>query len=344
MTEPFKKLNAYGKKRLPCVFIIDFKGENICVCSPEEAQKQGFYLSTSTYTNVPYLPEVGRQDFIWQTFPITLENYQIAYDFVHTQLMFGNSYLLNLSAPTRLKTNWDLWAIFQASKAKYKVYWKGRGEEEKDKEMTLPFTCFSPETFIQIRAGKIFSFPMKGTIDASIPQAEQIILQDEKELAEHYTIVDLIRNDLSQVAQKVRVERFRYIDTIQTHAGKTLLQVSSEVVGKLPKNYHAHIGDILAQLLPAGSISGAPKKKTLEIITEAEQKFQYQHGEKYQRGFYTGICGYFDGENLDTGVMIRFIEQVGEELYFKSGGGITTQSTLESEYHELIQKVYAPIA
>jgi para-aminobenzoate synthetase component 1 len=72
----------------------------------------------------------------------------------------------------------------------------------------------------------------------------------------------------------------------------------------------------------------------LEIIEQAEI---------YERGFYTGIFGWFDGENLDSAVMIRFIEQKGDKLIFKSGGGITSQSQVEKEYEELIQKVYVPV-
>jgi para-aminobenzoate synthetase component 1 len=88
-------------------------------------------------------------------------------------------------------------------------------------------------------------------------------------------------------------------------------------------------------MLPAGSICGAPKKRTLEIITEAE-------GER--RGFYTGVAGVFDGRDLDSGVLIRFIEQTPSgELRFRSGGGITAKSDARSEYDELIQKVYVPI-
>jgi para-aminobenzoate synthetase component 1 len=85
--------------------------------------------------------------------------------------------------------------------------------------------------------------------------------------------------------------------------------------------------------LPAGSISGAPKPKTLEIIKKIED---------YERGFYTGICGYFDGNALDTGVMIRFIEQEGDQLFFKSGGGITSFSDAKTEYQEMIDKIYLP--
>lgn len=174
---------------------------------------------------------------------------------------------------------------------------------------------------------------MKGTIDASIPDAAQLLINDPKEAAEHATIVDLIRNDLSMVANQVSVSRYRYIDTLRTNLG-SILQTSSEIQGTLPDDYHAHLGDIIFKLLPAGSITGAPKKKTMQIIQEAET---------YDRGFYTGIMGYFDGENLDSAVMIRFVEQEGEKMYFKSGGGITCQSDVESEYNEMKQKVYVPI-
>ena len=88
------------------------------------------------------------------------------------------------------------------------------------------------------------------------------------------------------------------------------------------------------KLLPAGSISGAPKKKTVEIICKAEN---------YKRGFYTGIFGFFDGEKLDSGVMIRYIEEQNGKLIFKSGGGVTTFSDEEKEYNEMIDKVYVPI-
>ena len=174
---------------------------------------------------------------------------------------------------------------------------------------------------------------MKGTIDATTLNAKEKILNDPKELAEHVTIVDLIRNDISQVASNVRVERFRYVEEVKTH-DRSLLQVSSEIVGDLPSDCASRIGDIIVSLLPAGSVSGAPKAKTLEIIREAEV---------VNRGYYTGVFGYFDGINLDSGVMIRFIEKDGDKLFYRSGGGITTQSNAKSEYQELIDKIYVPI-
>ena len=112
------------------------------------------------------------------------------------------------------------------------------------------------------------------------------------------------------------------------------MQVSSEIIGDLENDYHKRLGDILAALLPAGSVTGAPKKSTVEIIKKVEN---------YERGYYTGIFGYFDGVNLDSAVMIRFIEKNNDKLFFKSGGGITIYSNVEQEYNELLEKVYAPI-
>lgn len=112
------------------------------------------------------------------------------------------------------------------------------------------------------------------------------------------------------------------------------MQVSSKIVGELEKDYNERIGDIIYAMLPAGSISGAPKKKTIEII---------QRAEKGKRGFYTGVFGIFDGKNLDSAVMIRFIEKAKDKLFFRSGGGITFMSNHENEYQELIDKIYVPI-
>ncbi len=195
------------------------------------------------------------------------------------------------------------------------------------------FTVFSPEIFIRIHNGRIYSYPMKGTINASTPSADRLLINDPKETAEHATIVDLIRNDLSMVAEQVSVSRYRYIDKLQTNQG-SILQTSSEIQGVLPDDYLTNLGSIIFRLLPAGSITGAPKKKTMQIIKEAET---------YDRGFYTGIMGYFDGKDLDSAVMIRFVEQEGGKMYFKSGGGITSQSDVENEYNEMKQKVYVPI-
>ena len=174
---------------------------------------------------------------------------------------------------------------------------------------------------------------MKGTIRANISNAEQLLIDDRKDYAEHCTMVDLMRNDLSMVRRNVRAESFRYLERINTPSGD-LIQTSSRIVGRIDYDYHAHLGDVLYKLVPAGSISGAPKEKTIEIIENIESN---------SRGNYTSICGIYDGHTLDSGVMIRYIEKKNNELYFLSGGGITAQSNIYNEYQELLDKINVPI-
>jgi len=212
--------------------------------------------------------------------------------------------------------------LFAVSHARYKLLFHDE------------FLVFSPEIFVQVAGGIIRSFPMKGTIDARIENAAELILRDEKELAEHVTIVDLIRNDLSMVASDVAVERFRYLEKITTF-DRELYQVSSGIRGKVTDYYSRHLGDLLVALLPAGSVSGAPKKKTMQIIAEAE-------GEP--RGYYSGVFGIFDGSVLDSGVMIRFIEHQEGRYHYRSGGGITARSEMNKEFQEAIDKIYVPVS
>lgn len=317
-----KKMNFLGCRGKPFFFIIDFKMNEPVVLTPEEINHKKILFFINGFKNYKISGKNILQNLTFSKQPVSYPDYLEAFDKVMHNIKVGNTYLLNLTFPTTLKTNLDLEQIFHFSSAKYKLWYKDH------------FIVFSPETFIKIIMGKIYSFPMKGTIDAEIKNAQEAILNDPKELAEHYTIVDLIRNDLNIVAKEVKVERFRYIEKIKTNQ-KNLLQVSSQITGLLESDYCKNIGYIIFSLLPAGSVTGAPKKKTVEIIQEIET---------YKRGFYTGIFGYFDGENLDSAVMIRFIEKENGQMIYKSGGGITSFSDPVSEYRELIDKVYVPVA
>ncbi len=312
-------MNEYGLDKIPFVFLIDFDKQKLAIFRIEELEKNNIWISIPEFSNKKNSKE--KIDFEFKKFPIDFDHYQHAYEIVRSAIKRGDTFLLNLTFPTNLKTNLSLDKIFEHSTAKYKLKFKNQ------------FVVFSPEPFIQIKENKISSYPMKGTMDASIKNAEKKLMEDIKEVSEHNTIVDLIRNDLSMVAKNVKVEKFRYIEKIKTHE-KELLQTSSEISGELPANWQETLGDIIFKILPAGSISGAPKKKTIEIIREAEG---------YDRGYFTGVFGYFDGTNLDSAVMIRFIEKQGEDFIFKSGGGITYFSDCEQEYRELIDKVYVPI-
>lgn len=311
---PFKELNAYGKRGEPFLFISDFKGKNVEIFPLKELKENDIEFSIEenyTYKQHPHYLKKS---------PVSFENYKSKFEQVIENIKAGNTYILNLTQPTSIETTLSLKEIYQLANAHYKLRYKDR------------FVCFSPEKFIQIKNNKIATFPMKGTIDASIDNADEKILSNDKERAEHIMIVDLLRNDLSIVARDVKVEKFRYIDEIEA-GEKNLLQVSSHISGILEETWKEHIGDILQALLPAGSISGTPKKSTVELIEEIEG---------YDRGFFTGVFGVFDGESFDSGVMIRFIEQTQNGYFYKSGGGITLDSDVKGEYQEMLDKIYLP--
>jgi len=314
-------MNALGKRRTPFLFVIDYEMRRPVVLPLDQVKPDEIQYSINGVSNATSL-EMPLKKLAFSARPVNYGRYEKAFNLVQKHILHGNSFLLNLTMPSEVSCNYSLKEIYAASQAKYKLLFKDQ------------FVVYSPEIFIKTKGRKISSFPMKGTIDAKLPDAKNILLTSKKEVAEHHTIVDLIRNDLSMVAKNVRVARFQYIDRIKTNK-RELLQMSSEITGVLPENYLEHIGDTLFTLLPAGSISGAPKTKTLEIIREAEQ---------YDRDYFTGIVGIFDGQNIDSGVMIRFIEKTSTGLIYKSGGGITSQSDCTQEYEELKNKIYVPVA
>jgi len=310
----WEQLNSFGKKREPFLFICDFEALHVEVYPIDELEKNNIeFKIDENYQIKPYNQDIEK-------FPISFNEYKIKFDYVQEKIKSGDTYLLNLTMPTPIKTSLSLKEIFINANAHYKLRYKD------------DFVCFSPETFIQIKENKIHTFPMKGTIDASIDNAEKKILEDKKEMAEHIMVVDLLRNDLSIVARNIHVQRFRYIQKIKA-GKKELLHVSSHISGNLEDNWHENIGNILQKLLPAGSISGTPKKSTLDIIKIIED---------YDRGCFSGIFGIYDGESLDSGVMIRFIQKTKDDYIYKSGGGITLDSDAALEYNELLDKVYLP--
>jgi len=314
----FQAIDNLGKSREPFLFIISYD-QNRIFAQPLSDLDKDIYYKLENWRNYPV--KKCEKRFFFEKYPAPFTTYQKKLERILEEIRSGNTYLLNLTCKTPIETNLTLKEIFTYSRAKFKLYFKDQ------------FICFSPERFIEIDDNTISTYPMKGTIDADLPNAKEQILEDEKEMAEHVMIVDLMRNDLGIVGSDIKVERFRYVEKIKA-GDKELLQVSSKVTAILPENWRDGIGTLLSKMLPAGSITGTPKRKTVDIIDNVES---------YQRGFYTGVFGLFDGENLRSGVMIRFIEQESGKLYYKSGGGITIDSYAKSEYSELIDKIYIPI-
>ena len=371
--EIIDKINRLASQDEPFLFVINYQGDKAFIrllsdINPEEclfdfegrgnlshAWKETW--KEETWKEETWKKKISEEEIsetIWQIEPPLYEDYERSFNIVKSNIMAGNSYLTNLTCRVPVSCNLSLEDIFHRAKGKYKLLLRR-------KRNLTPFVCFSPETFVRIKGGRIYSYPMKGTLDASLPNAEKQLMEDRKEAAEHATIVDLIRNDLSRVAEDVRVDKYRYIDVLHTNKGN-ILQTSSEISGRLPEDYPHHLGEILDAQLPAGSITGAPKDKTMQIIQEAEG---------YDRGFYTGIMGIYDQGELNSAVMIRFIEEetspvdfeadgeknfkakegkasegkepkASRKLYFKAGGGITSKSDCRKEYEEVIQKIYLP--
>ena len=321
--EAAEAMNRLGADRTPFLFVFDYAVRKPLViplaeCDPSQVRYAMPLGSNDTPTSGAQTPRPS----IRVVEPPSPARYRAAFDRVHEHLRLGNSYLINLTLPTRIEVSGTLLDLFQHSHAKYRLWLRDQ------------FVVFSPEPFLSIRGNLVSSCPMKGTRVGAGPVAEQELLADEKEQAEHITIVDLIRNDIGRIARAVRVERFRYLETIyaDTYA---LQQMSSRIEGVLDADWQSHMGSLLLATLPAGSVTGAPKAMTCRIIEEVEQ---------YDRGYYTGVAGIFDGDCLDCGVLIRFVEQDATgTLWFKSGGGVTIYSNGDREYEELLAKIYVPL-
>lgn len=191
----------------------------------------------------------------------------------------------------------------------------------------------SPEMLCKVKVDKIETCPIAGTRPRGKTPEEDIkladeLLNDEKELAEHLMLVDLARNDVGKVSKFGTVELTNYME-IQKYSH--VMHIVSNVAGSL-RNDH-DMFDSLVSCLPAGTVSGAPKIRAMEIIDELESN---------KRGAYAGAVGCigFDG-NMDTCITIRTIVFKDNEAYIQAGAGIVADSDPESEYFETLRKAKA---
>ena len=191
----------------------------------------------------------------------------------------------------------------------------------------------SPETLVKLENGVLHTFPLAGTrprgrTDAEDQALEAELLADEKELAEHNMLVDLGRNDLGKISKfgTVRVEKLRSVERF-SH----VMHIGSTVRGEIRDEKDAL--DAIAAVLPAGTLSGAPKIRACQLIGELENN---------KRGIYGGAIGYIDFTgNMDTCIAIRIAYKKNGKVFVRSGAGIVADSVPEKEFEECINKAKA---
>lgn len=193
----------------------------------------------------------------------------------------------------------------------------------------------SPETLVKLENGVLHTFPLAGTRPRGKTEEEDLalekdLLSDEKELAEHNMLVDLGRNDLGKVSRfgTVRVEKLHSIERF-SH----VMHIGSTVRGEVREEKDAL--DAVAAVLPAGTLSGAPKIRACQIIGELENN---------KRGIYGGAIGYIDFTgNMDTCIAIRIAYKKNGKVFIRSGAGIVADSVPEKEYEECLNKAAAVV-
>ena len=193
----------------------------------------------------------------------------------------------------------------------------------------------SPETLVKLKDGVLHTFPLAGTRprgmdDAEDRRLEEELLSDEKERAEHNMLVDLGRNDLGRVSRigSVEVEKYMEIERF-SH----VMHIGSTVVGEIAEGKDAM--DAIESVLPAGTLSGAPKLMACRIIDELED---------CKRGIYGGAIGYIDlSGNMDVCIGIRIAYRKNGKVFVRSGAGIVADSVPENEYRECINKAKAVV-
>ena len=203
------------------------------------------------------------------------------------------------------------------------------------KDDDLAIACASPETLISLKEGKLSTYPLAGTCPRGADEAEdealiESLLQDEKELSEHDMLVDLGRNDLGKVSKfgSVTVSEYRQVKRFSN-----VSHIASRVNGQLQEGKDAL--DAIGATLPAGTLSGAPKKRACEIIDELEG---------IRRGVYGGAIGYIDFTgNMDMCIGIRMAVVKNSKIFVQAGAGIVADSVAEKEYEETINKSRAII-
>lgn len=279
------------------------------------------------------LPTTESSDAFQVTSPVQSNmdqaRYRTAFDRIKYYLKEGDCYQVNLTQRFSANCAGNPWTAYQALRelnaAPFSAY------------LNFPevqILSSSPERFLRLTNGEVETKPIKGTRPRKVDEIEDEqqkhqLVTSNKDRAENVMIVDLLRNDISKTCTNVRVPMLFDVETYTT-----VHHLVSTVTGVLADNQHAL--DLLKSCFPGGSITGAPKIRSMEVIEEIEP---------HRRGIYCGSIGYigFNG-NMDTNIAIRTLVHSNHTIRFWAGGGIVNDSVVEEEYQECFDKAAALLA
>ena len=264
---------------------------------------------------------------------VSPKEYRQAFAYIKEYILAGDVYQANLTQrysakfenepnSSCLSLNKQSWKLYESIRKKGDAHYGGFVNVSAGQNIL----SFSPEQFIGIEKRKVTTKPIKGTSDRTQDIDGSALLNSTKDRAENLMIVDLLRNDLSKVCESHSVVTPKLFD-IENYG--RLNHMVSTVEGSLKEGVTEM--EALLSCFPGGSITGAPKKRSMEVINELEQ---------HPRSAYCGTMFYLsDSGKLDSNILIRSIVHDGDTVYCWSGGGIVADSTLEDEYQESINKV-----
>ncbi len=283
------------------------------------------FRAYESYQAIDHFDFMGSTEWRPFTPSITKKKYSLEFDRIIDYIRCGEFYQLNYTYPMVSTTELSPRSLFQSYRAKNQVEYSAFIEDD-----SWAIHSLSPEQFIIIKDRMISTKPIKGTIARSHdPELDHILLNrlltSQKDQAELYMIIDLLRNDLGKVCEFGSVQ---LMESKSVQKLEKVFHTYGMVKGKIKKEIHPI--EALISMLPGGSISGCPKKRVCEAIYEIEN---------HSRGIYTGTIGYIlpDG-TLKFNIAIRTVLQQKNELILGVGGGITIGSIMDDEFNESIAK------
>lgn len=326
----FDKVIAYDHLRQKIYLIVNMKTDKVMEnYGKAAAELEAMAVMTASARPEPEKKRVSREK-VQFTCSVSKEEYCSAVEKTKEYIRAGDIFQAVISRQFQSPYEGSLLNAYRVLRttnpSPYMVYMNIDGEE---------IMSTSPETLVRLDGGRLVTFPVAGSRPrGKTPQEdqalEQELLQDEKELAEHNMLVDLGRNDLGKISEfnSIAVTQYQMI-----HRYSRIMHICSQVEGEIRKDCDGL--DAVEAVLPAGTLSGAPKIRACEIIQELENR---------ERGIYGGALGYLDFTgNLDTCIAIRMAVKKDGMVYVQAGGGIVADSVPEREYEESANKAMAVI-